>query len=511
MKERLAKLLPNCGDRIAVHTFHSLGLSILREHTNAAGLQRGFRVADEAERVVMLASLLDVPERRARSLLQAISNAHRAQQPAAEAADVAQAYRRAMSMRNWIDFDDLVGLSLKLLNAEPGIAARYRDRFQWISVDEFQDLDVSQYALLRILTPAGGNLCAIGDPQQAIYGFRGADPAIFARFRDDCPDATVVHLARNYRSSGTIVSASAQVIESAAHEHSTAESVRDMLDHVTIHVAPTERAEAEFIVHSIEQLIGGHSFFSIDSGRTTNGAMANLSFSDFAVLYRTDAQSAALSEAFARSGMPYRKHSHDRLVDQPAVAALMRALDDLPVGEGDGHTLKSRLLTAAARLAEQDADCDAAVLQPAVEQLTALAQGCGHDYDRFLEAAAQATEADLWDPRADRVSLLTMHAAKGLEFPVVFVIGLEDGILPLRWGNGASAENLAEERRLFYVAMTRAEDRLFLTRAQKRSWRGDLRSLPPSPYLQDIEEELLRHSLFEGARRKAPAPQLELF
>jgi DNA helicase-2/ATP-dependent DNA helicase PcrA len=104
-----------------------------------------------------------------------------------------------------------------------------------------------------------------------------------------------------------------------------------------------------------------------------------------------------------------------------------------------------------------------------------------------------------------------MHAAKGLEFPVVFVIGLEDGILPLRWGNGASAENLAEERRLFYVAMTRAEDRLFLTRARKRSWRGELRGLPPSPYLQDIEEELLRHSRFEAARSKARAPQLELF
>jgi DNA helicase-2/ATP-dependent DNA helicase PcrA len=284
-----------------------------------------------------------------------------------------------------------------------------------------------------------------------------------------------------------------------------------MLDHVTIHVAPTDRAEAEFIVHSIEQLIGGHSFFSIDSGRTTNGATANLSFSDFAVLYRTDAQSAALIEAFARSGMPYRKHSHDKLVDQPAVAALMRALDNLPAGEGHGHTLESRLRKAATRLAEQDTDCDATALRSAVAQLTTLAQGCGHDYDRFRESAAQATEADLWDPRADRVSLLTMHAAKGLEFSVVFVIGLEDGILPLRWGNGASAESLAEERRLFYVAMTRAEDRLFLTRAQKRSWRGELRGLPPSPYLQDIEEELLRHSRYEAVRSKAPAPQLELF
>ncbi len=512
MKERLAKLLPDCGERIAVHTFHSLGLAILREHANAAGLQRGFRVADDAERVVMLASLLSVSERKARSLLQAISSAKRTQQPAtAEVADAARAYRQAMSMRNWIDFDDLVGLTLRLLNGEPGIAAHYRERFQWICVDEFQDLDANQYALLRILALAGSNLCAIGDPQQAIYGFRGADAAIFARFRDDYPDATAIHLTRNYRSSGTIVSASAQVIESAAGESRTAEIVRDMLEHITIHVAPTERAEAEFVVHSIEQLIGGHSFFSIDSGRTTDGAMTNLSFSDFAVLYRTDAQSAALCEAFARSGMPYQKHSHERLMDQPAVAALMRALEDLPASESSGQSLESRLLTAATRLAEQAADFDAPALQSAIAQLATLAQGCRGDHDRFPESAAQATEADLWDPRADRVSLLTMHAAKGLEFPIVFVAGLEDSILPLRWGNGAAAENLAEERRLFYVAMTRAEDRLFLMRAQKRMWRGAVRSLPPSPYLQDIQEELLRHSRFEAARSKAQAPQLELF
>ena len=512
MKERLGRLLPGGGDRIAVHTLHSLGLSILREHSNAAGLQRGFRVADDAERAAMLAPLLSVPERKARSLLQAISSAKRSQQPvAADIADVAHAYRQAMSMRNWIDFDDLVGLALQLLTSEPAIAAHYRDRFQWISVDEFQDLDAGQYALLGILSPAGSNLCAIGDPQQAIYGFRGADAAIFARFRSDYPAAAVINLNRNYRSSGMIVSASTQVIESAAGESHAAEIVRDMLDHITIHVAPTGRAEAEFVVHRIEQLIGGHSFFSIDSGRTADGATATLSFSDFAVLYRTDAQSTALSEAFARSGMPYRKHSHERLMDQPAVRAMMRAFDDLPPDDTRGHSLDSRLRTAAARLSSREVDLDPEALRSAAAQLAALAQGCSGDADRFLESIAQATEADLWDARADRVSLLTMHAAKGLEFPVVFVIGLEDGIVPLRWGNGASAENLAEERRLFYVAMTRAEDRLFLTRAQKRLWRGEVRSLPPSPYLQDIQEELLRHSRFEATRSKAQPPQLELF
>src|SRR5262249_47312858 len=243
MKERLTKLLPDRGKRIAVHTFHSLGLAILREHANPAGLQRGFRVADDAERTALLASLLSVPERKARSLLQAIANAKRAEQPAAaEIAEIECAYRQAMAMRNWIDLDDLVGLAWRLLSAEPGIAAHYRDRFRWVSVDEFQDLDTQQYALLKILAPAGSNLCAIGDPQQAIYGFRGADAAIFARFRGDSPDAAVIHLTRNYRSSGMIVSASAQVIAAAAGGEPPSAIVRDMLDRITIHVAPTERS-----------------------------------------------------------------------------------------------------------------------------------------------------------------------------------------------------------------------------------------------------------------------------
>ena len=511
MKARLTKLLPGRGEQVAVHTFHSLGLAILREHANLAGLQRGFRVADDAERTALLATQLDAAERRARGLLQAIANAKRAQQPiSADIADVERAYRQAMAMRNWIDFDDLVGLPLQLLGTEVGLAAHYRDRFQWISVDEFQDLDAQQYALLRLLAPTGSNLCAIGDPQQAIYGFRSADATIFARFRADDPDAAIVHLTRNYRSSGMIVSAARQIIAPAGDVGPAADSMRDMLDRVTMHVAPTEKAEAEFVVHSIEQLIGGHSFFSIDSGRTTHGSAANLSFSDFAVLYRTDAQSGALCEAFARSGMPYKKHSHERLMDQAAVAALLRSLEDLTTGASIGGSLGSRLAEAAARLEGEDSGIEATALRSATMHLTMLAQVCGADCGRFLEATAQATEADLWDPRADRVSLLTMHAAKGLEFPVVFVVGLEDGIVPLRWGS-AAADDLAEERRLFYVAMTRAEDHLFLTRAQKRPWRGQLRRLPPSPYLEDIEDELLRHSRSEPGRGKAPAPQLELF
>jgi len=502
MRQRLAALLPERAADIPIHTFHSLGLSILREHWNAAGLQRGFRVAADDERADMLAAAMTISERKARTLLQAISHAKRTRQTATtESAAALAAYRQGMSLRNWIDFDDLVGLSLQLLESDAALAASYRDRFRWISVDEFQDVDEQQYALVKLLAPPDANLCAIGDPDQAIYGFRGADAACFDRFRADYPLAATAHLNRNYRSTGTIVSAATQVIAPAGGDTPAARIVRDMQEHITIHAAPSADAEAEFVVHTIETLIGGHSFFSIDSGRSDGGVPANLSFSDIAVLYRTDAQSKPLCEALERSGMPYQRHSHERLTDRPGVRALLQRLGDRP---GD---IAGGLRAAADRLsAEGDvADCRAALLS-----LLPLAQDCGNDRTRFDEILSLATEADCRDPRADRVSLLTLHAAKGLEFPVVFIVGLEDGILPLRWGPDATDSELAEERRLFYVGMTRAQDRLFLTRAQSRPWRGDIRSLPASPFLSDIESELLQHSRREPMRRKDTALQLQL-
>lgn len=483
MRERLDLLLPDRASGIPIHTFHSLGLSILRDHPNAAGLQRGFRVVDDGERLALIMELQGLSERKAQARLAAISRAKRTGQPLDdEGARALATYKEAMAVRNWIDFDDLVGLSLQALAADAGLAEHYRDRFGWISVDEFQDVDAQQYELLRLLAPPHSNLCVIGDPNQAIYGFRGASADCFKRFQDDDPDAAVVHLARNYRSSGTIVAAAAQVIQSKA------QILREMLDRITVHVAPTEAAEAEFVVHSIERLLGGHSFFSIDSGRTEDGRCADLSFSDIAVLYRTDAQAEALREALARSGIPFQCHSHERLAERPAVQSLLQGLDD-----GD--------LTAQLRAADVD--------PMTLTQLLAIAEGCGHDRLCFAEMVALASEADGWDGRADRVSLLTLHAAKGLEFPAVFIVGCEDGLLPLRWGAGA--DDLAEERRLFYVGMTRAQDRLFLCRARKRRWRGALRELPPSPFLEDIEAELIRHSRREATVRPTPTPQLDLF
>jgi DNA helicase-2/ATP-dependent DNA helicase PcrA len=432
MRERLTTLLGARAADIAIHTFHSLGLAILRAHPEAAGLN-DFRIASEDERIAALAEAMEVSEHKAETLLRAISRAKRTDEASAEIAAALDAYARALRSRNWIDFDDLVSLALRALSDHPEIAAQYREKFRFISVDEFQDIDEPQYRLIVQLAPPDANLCAIGDPDQAIYGFRGADASCFARLRGDYAP-TEVRLQRNYRSSGTIVAASAQMLGSREGADSM---VRAMQERITIHAAPTERAEAEFVVQTIEGLIGGHSFFSVDSGRAGRQD-TDLSFGDFAVLYRTDAQSGALLEALARSGIPFAKNGQDALADPE---------------------------------------------------------------DRVAVDPAPATVGD-------RVSLLTLHAAKGLEFRVVFIVGLEDGILPLRFG---AEEPSAEERRLFYVGMTRAEDRLFLLRASQRRWRGRVQSLPASPFLADIESELLKHQRNSALRAKPENRQLSLF
>jgi uncharacterized protein (TIGR00375 family) len=504
MKERLQKSLGARAGAVAVHTFHSLGLTMLREHANAAGLQRGFRVAGEAERVAALAAALEVPKPRAQSLMRAMSKAERADIALdGEVAAARAAYRNVLAVNNWIDFDDLVGLSARLLADNPDIAAAYRARFRFVSVDEFQDVDAQQYRLITLLAPPpAGNLCVIGDPHQAIYGFRGADASCFARLRADYPAAVEVALKRNYRSSGTIVTAAGQIIANAPGD-SVAGIVRDMHERITIHAAPSERAEAEFVVATIEQAIGGHSFFSIDSGRA-GGQHTALSFADFAVLYRTEAQAEALTEALARSGIPFRKHSHTPLAEEPAVRTLLAAIDS----SDDDPAVALR---AATRRLAADRE-ETAAIALALQRLLPLAETSGGDQARFRDAVALASDADCWDPRADGVALLTLHAAKGLEFAVVFVVGLEDGVLPLHWGNAGDVapDDAAEERRLFYVGMTRAKDRLLLSRALKRRWRGHVRALPPSPYLADIESELVRQQRAQ-ARRRPEDRQLKLF
>lgn len=500
MYERLTALAGRDGARCTVTTFHGLALAILREEHERAGLAAGFRVAEEGERLAV-AEEVTGSARDARRLL---AGRQGGQGDAEEKAR----FEKALRERGLVDVDGLVGMAVQLLADDPALAHRYRERFGWICVDEYQDVDERQYQLLRFLSRPESDLCAIGDPDQAIYGFRGADVGFFLRFQEDYPGARVVTLGRNYRSTTPIVAGATQAIRpSALVPDRTLRSVaaETPAARIGLHTAPDDDAEAHSVVTAIDRLLGGSSFHSLDSGRVSSDGTDGLSFSDIAVLYRTEAASRAVTDALTKEGMPFQKRSHDRLANRPGVDEIVRELRYRGT-----LALREAAEAAVGSLPPSLAGEREAQIRTAAELLTPLAQRCEGDLGRFLGELALGAEVDTWDPRADRVSLLTMHAAKGLEWPVVFLIGCEDGLLPLRWPGDPEASNLAEERRLLFVAMTRARSQLFLSHARKRRRHGKVQQVAPSPFLAAVEEELLARTGDERAKVRRRGRQLRL-
>ncbi|WP_236795359.1 UvrD-helicase domain-containing protein [Amycolatopsis sp. GM8] len=465
MAERLAALVPAHAAKLTIATFHSLGVRILREQHDRAGLSADFGIADQARQLEILAEVSEDADRRA---LAEISRNRRTGTPD----DLAERYTKALRQQDLVDFDDLVALPVALLEAEPELAAAYRERYRWISVDEYQDVDEQQYRLLRLLAPGDGNLTAIGDPDQAIYRFRGADVGFFLRFQEDFAPARTVQLTRNYRSNPHVLGTALRAI--APGTLVPGRELRPCGEHgdarVGLHHAAGDRAEAAFVARTIDQLLGGASFHSLDSGRVVSDGTQGLGFSDFAVLYRTDRQARALLDAFAQAGLPVQKRSHDRLLERSGVEEIVAEL----AHPGAGTTVAERVRRAADAVLARGAD--EAVVHTAAELLKPLALRCD-DLEQFRTELSLGVEVDTWDPRADRVSLLTLHASKGLEFPVVFVVGCEEGLLPLRWpGAEPAEEELAEERRLLFVGITRAQRHLYLSHAAERSGRKVARS-----------------------------------
>ncbi|NMO54446.1 UvrD-helicase domain-containing protein [Actinoplanes sp. TBRC 11911] len=471
LRERLDALLGADADDITVGTFHSVGLTILKENAKAAGLGAKWRIADENERTELRE----------------------------QAGDDDLAYAKLLRQQDLVDLDELITLPVALLRDEPALVEKYRRRWQWIFVDEYQDVDEVQYELLRLLSPADGNLCAIGDPDQAIYSFRGADVKYFLRFNEDFVDARLVRLTRNYRSSAPILAAAVQAIAPSTLVNGRRLDPARLDPEASLvgrYRAASVADEADFVVRTIDELVGGLSHRSLDSGRVDSrtAAMGNLSFSDIAVLYRTDAQSGPILEALSRAGVPVQKRSHNRLRDRAGVQVIARELR-----HANGRDpLSARVKTTAQVLAQRYAapTLDAEHLAPddiwtAADLLMPLAHKIGDDLPQFLQEIATGAEVDALDRRAEAVNLLTLHAAKGLEFPVVFLVGCEDGLLPLRWPGGAPTdEETAEERRLFFVGLTRAQDRLFVSHAARRFRHGSEREQSPTPFLDAIDSGL---------------------
>jgi DNA helicase-2/ATP-dependent DNA helicase PcrA len=485
MRERLDALLGAQAADLTVVTFHRLGLDILRERHADVGLTADFAVADESRRTAILRDLL--PDATAAELRRALADVSKAKcvENKSSVDDLTERYDKALHTAGLVDFDDLLVLPVRLLATRPDVLADYRDRFRWVCVDEYQDVDELQYRLLRLLCPPtgpdGGNLCAIGDPDQAIYAFRGADVGFFLRFQEDYPAARLVALTRNYRSSPAIVaSALAAIKPTTLVPDRTLHPMRRRDSdgpRIAIRATADPDTEARYVVHTIEELLGGSTFHAHDSGRVVgDGVRGGLSFDDIAILYRTGVQARPLMAALAKEGLPFQRRSHDRLRDHPGVRALLPYLRSTPES-ATIPLLRAAGATALAELPDDEED-----IRAAIDLLGPLASR--HTPEALLAELALGSEVDTWDPRANRISLLTLHAAKGLEFPIVFIVGCAEGILPLRWPGDDGDD--AEERRLFFVGISRAQSHLYLSHPAK----DNRRDLSPSSFLSVLDDTL---------------------
>jgi uncharacterized protein (TIGR00375 family) len=552
LRGRLATLLGGRADGVFVQTFHALGLDLLRAHAAAAGLPPQFAVLDEAGRHALLTHVHAEAGECALSVARvagAISAAKAALVAPADAAPeltaIYAAYEKALASAGAVDFDDLVVRAVRLLETDEVALTSARRRCRHLLVDEYQDINAAQYRLVRLLAPTGPstNLCAVGDPDQAIYGFRGADPSYFVRFASDYPGALTLTLARNYRSVASIVRLATAVIErTSGRAPRPLQPLATRGSKVLRQVLADERAEADFISAEIEAQVAGTSFLSMDAGRAVQGH--GLAFHQIAVLVRLSAQADAIEEALDRSGIPCHRRGDEAFASRPQVADILaklrRRIDDMgtlagfasPFGPPPATTPRSLRSASpyppAMVRSERSSPTPHATSQPAqaqlplvadllatlvpdakldlrsqraLELLQAFAVPFGTDAAAFLSEMVLARETDLEHP-PQKVALLTLHASKGLEFPLVFIAGCEDGILPLRlpWLPPADVE---EERRLLYVGMTRAQQRLILTAAHRRTLAGRTVENRPCPFLDDVPADLLATSRAAPRRRKA--------
>jgi DNA helicase-2/ATP-dependent DNA helicase PcrA len=564
MKKRIAAL--GVAGGMWVHTFHALGVRLLREFGPLARVQPGFviydesdqkRVIKEAMKLCGLAPELIRPDRVQEKIGRA-KDKLRGPEEFLESAEffddrqvgrVYEAYEQLLEQRNAVDFDDLLMRVALVLRDHPDITERLNVRFRHLLIDEYQDTNHAQYLIARHLSQHHHNICATGDPDQSIYGWRGADIGNILEFERDYPDAVVVRLEQNYRSGGYILKAASKLIRcNRRRKHKDLWTRKDAGEPVGVWQFAEGRDEAERIADTILELR--------EQGR---------SYNDFAIMYRVNAVSRGLEEALRHRGIPYkiargvefynRKEIRDtlaylrllvnpgdqiallRIINTPArkigkttIGRLLSAADD--AGRPLLEVMRKAaavpgLKTAAARVQKfvelldqlkdlvhgSVADAVSNVLARTgleaelrrereeggedrlanVEELVTAAARYDEEVEQpsledFLQRVALTSDQDSVDESAGVVLLMTLHAAKGLEFPVVFIVGLEQGLLPHERSLGSEGD-LEEERRLCFVGITRAMERLYLSHAQQRLLRGALLPRCQSQFLDELPDD----------------------
>ena len=588
MRARVARLLGAEPAGMWIGTFHAVGARMLRAHAPLVGRTAAFTIYDEDDTLAVVRRLMDrhrvSPRAWApRAVAAAISEARNALVPSAEYAALAQtplaravaplyaAWDAEFRAANAVSFDDLLWLPVELLRAHDDVRVRFQRRFRHVLVDEYQDTNGAQDELVKLLAAGHRNVVVVGDDDQAIYGWRGADVRNILEFERAYPAARIVRLEENYRSTPAILElANVVIAENVGRRGKTLRATRAAGEAVALVTALDDRDEAEYVAETIE------------SRRTRDGD----ALGGVAVLYRTNAQSRPLEEAFRRRALPYRlvgavrfydrREVRDllawlRLIANPADDEAFRRAIGAPrrgVGETTVETLALAaraagvpLLAAAARedlvadlrpatrqalagfagLVERframAADASVDALVPALvdaigyaeflraegsgaherlENVAELARGAAElviedggevglrPLDHFLQRASLVATVDQLAADADEVTLMTLHTAKGLEFPVVFIAGLEDGLFPLSRAFDDPAL-LEEERRLFYVGITRAEKKLVLTWARSRRRNGEQLPSVVSSFITPAAEQLLDCQATIRARASGPA------
>lgn len=577
MKERVAKLLGEDARDVWVSTFHALCVRILRSDADKIGYSKSFTIADTGEQRTLIKRIcgdlnIDTKKFDPRSILGTISNAKNALLTPKEYADKAASpyekmvakiysrYQRELENDSAMDFDDLIMKTIELFKENPETLDHYQEKFRYIHVDEYQDTNDAQYKLVSMLAHKYQNLCVVGDNDQSIYGWRGANMNNILNFEHDYPKAHTVLLEQNYRSTKTILAAANDVIENNVYRKpKKLWTTNPQGSKISYYRAQNEHDEARYVVSQIEKL-------KHDKG---------MKFNDFAVLYRTNAQSRVIEETFLKSTVPYTMVGGHKFYDRKEIRDVLAYLT-LIVNPRDSisftrvvNTPKRGIgATSVAHLRDFANEINAPLLAAAqqVENATAISSRARNklaDFGRliadltkqaaflsltdlteqvlersgynkmlkdnhslesqtrrgnldeflsvtkefdeqhqdddaapneklstFLADLALVSDQDDVDEQAPAVTLMTLHAAKGLEFPVVFLVGMEEGIFPLS-RSVLEDDQLEEERRLAYVGITRAQKKLFITNAYSRLLYGRVQRNPESRFVTEIDPALL--------------------